>query len=244
MNEIGNSDLLFSLENVSLDGESRPVLDSVNLHLQPRQLYLIAGPSGGGKTSLLRLLNGLVYPSSGTVRYLGKDVCDYNQPSYRSEVVSISQEPVMFPGTVSDNIAVAFSYASNASKKMDDVEVLQLMDGLGLSRELLKQDVNILSGGEKQRVALIRSLILSPEVLLADEPTSALDPHSEEKVFEMFGRLKGSLSLVVVSHSTRFLTLADEIVLIARGKIIVKRKTIDAQQFKDFLEDEDGGRNG
>jgi len=244
MNEIGNSDSLFSLDNVSLDGESRPVLKSVNLHLKPLQLYLIAGPSGGGKTSLLRLLNGLVYPSSGTVKYLSKDVCSYNQPSYRSEVVSISQEPVMFPGTVSDNIAVAFSYASNASKKMDDAEVLQLMDRLGLNRGLLKQDVSRLSGGEKQRVALIRSLILSPKVLLADEPTSALDPHSEEKVFEMFVRLKGRLSLVVVSHSTRFLTLADEIVLIARGRIIEKRRTIDAQQFKDFLENEDGGRRG
>jgi ABC-type bacteriocin/lantibiotic exporter with double-glycine peptidase domain len=244
MDRTESSDDLFVLDEVGLTGTSGPVLQSINLTISPLKLYLIAGPSGGGKTSLLRLLNGLEYPSTGIVSYMGRDVCSYDQPTFRSEVVAMTQEPVLFPGTVSDNISVAFSYESNASKDRDDVKVSQFMQRLGLNGDILKQDVTRLSGGEKQRIALIRSLILNPKVLIADEPTSALDPLSEEKVLDMFTSLKGALSMVVVSHSTRILELADEVVLIARGRIVEKGVRIDERQFLEFLRTEDGGGNG
>ena len=235
------NEALFNLEAVNLDSHSHMILSDINLNLQPLQMYLIAGPSGGGKTSLLRLLNGLVFPTSGTIHYAGRPITGYDMPRLRSEVVMMAQEPVLFEGTVRDNVYFPFSFASNSAKKPDEEMLLQLVSTLGLSTTLFKRPINLLSGGEKQRVALARALLPKPKVLLADEPTSALDPLSEEKVIDMFIRLKGEISLVVVSHSTRFLDFADEIILISNGRIIDRRKTIDTDHFRKFLQEEDKG---
>ena len=234
---------LFSLEGVSLHSATGPILDRISLTLEPLKLYLIAGPSGGGKTSLLRLLNGLTSPTSGEVRYRGKLISEYDLPRLRSEVVMLTQEPVMAPGTVEDNIMAPFSFASNRSKVPNDDLVPQLIAELGLRVDILKQNVKILSGGEKQRVALIRALLPDPKVLIIDEPTSALDPLSEEKVIAALTRISTTVSLIVVSHSTRFLGIASEIILISAGKVVGRRKSIDAMQFREFLR-MDGGSDG
>jgi molybdate transport system ATP-binding protein len=122
---------------------------------------------------------------------------------------------------------------------MDERKMTALLSELGIGSAMLERGIEHLSGGEKQRVALVRALLPGPSVLLTDEPTSALDPLSEDKVINMLRRLKESISLIVVSHSTRFLDMADEIVLISGGRITDRRPEIDEAEFREFLEREE-----
>lgn len=230
---------LFSIDGVNLIGPSFSILKDITLEFEPLKLYLIAGPSGGGKTSLLRLLNGLSFPTSGEVRYRGRRIRDYDLPKLRSEVVMLTQEPVLSQGSARQNILAPFAFASNQLKNPRDERLLELSASLGLGPDMLDNDVSHLSGGEKQRIALVRAILPEPNVLLADEPTSALDPLSEERVIETLTRFKESVSLIVVSHSTRFLDIADEIILMSGGKVVDRRDSIDAAQFREFLKEEE-----
>lgn len=231
---------LFHIEDVELAGQSGNVLRDITISIYQKKLYLVAGPSGGGKTTLLKLLNGLIFPTSGCVCYRGKDIREYDLPELRSEVILMTQEPVLTQGTIRENIAAPFSFLSNCYKKMDEQRMADLLSVLGIGSNMLEREIEHLSGGEKQRVALVRALLPGPSVLLTDEPTSALDPLSEDKVIRMLKRLKESISLIVVSHSTRFLDMADEIVLISGGRITDRRSEIDEAEFREFLEREEG----
>jgi ABC-type polar amino acid transport system ATPase subunit len=117
--------------------------------------------------------------------------------------------------------------------------MLELLAELKLGTAILTQGINSLSGGEKQRIALMQAMLASPEVMLVDEPTSALDPRSEERVAAVLASLKGVVSLVVVSHSIHLLDIADEVILMAGGRIVERRSSIDAGQFMRFLETEE-----
>ena len=230
---------LFCIDGVNLIGPSFSILKDITLEFEPLKLYLIAGPSGGGKTSLLRLLNGLSFPTSGEVRYRGRRIRDYDLPKLRSEIIMLTQEPVLSQGSARQNILAPFAFASNRLKKPRDEHLLELSTRLGLASDMLGNDVSHLSGGEKQRIALMRAVLPEPKVLLADEPTSALDPLSEERVIETLTKFKESISLIVVSHSTRFLDIADEIILMSGGKVVDRRDSIDTVQFREFLKEEE-----
>jgi len=235
---------VLELRDVCLDGIDKRVLSSVSLRIDAQKMFLIAGPSGAGKTSLLRLLNLLTLPTSGEVLYRGVDACTYDPPVLRSEVVMLTQEPVMFPGTVMENLMIPVTYASNRDKRTDTSDAERFLAELGLGRELMKQDVSRLSGGEKQRVALARALMVRPKVLLADEPTSALDPVSEDKVISMFSRLSDEITVVVASHSLRLLRMADRVILLSNGELVETLDTIDEIRFREFLHIEEKKKDG
>ncbi len=243
MNEFPGHETLYSLSQVCLSGGGTTILDSIDLKLFSGKLHLMSGSSGSGKTSLLRLLNGMVTPDSGSVMYRGADLLSYDLPQLRSRVAMITQEPVMFPATVEQNIRIPLSYYANSSVEIDERNMIEMLSGLGLNSGILHKEAGSLSGGEKQRVAIVRAMILRPEVLLADEPTSALDQLSEQKVIELFNRLKGDMTQVVVSHSAGFLEIADKIILISGGRIVKECDSMTPAEFAEFLDEEDAGRN-
>ncbi len=185
---------------------------------------------------MLRLLNGLTFPTSGEVHYRGTPVSELSLPLFRSKVVMLSQEPILSGGTVYESIVAPFAFASNRSKNPSEDQIKQLLLRLDLSVDMLKQHTKKLSGGEKQRVALIRAVVIDPEVLLIDEPTSALDPLSEQRVIDVLASLRDRVSLIVVSHSSRLLDFADEIILMSNGTVVDRLKSIDEAQFRRFLE--------
>ncbi len=232
---------MYRLSKISLRGDNFTILDSIDLTLFSGKLHLIAGPSGSGKTSLLRLLNGMSTPASGSIVYRGEDLLSHDMTLLRSRVAMIFQEPVMFPGTVEHNMRIPLGYDVNRSIEVGERGVVKMLSELGLNRQALDQDAALLSGGEKQRVAIARALMLQPEVLLADEPTSALDQLSEQRVVELFDRLKGDMTLVVVSHSTRFLEMADRIILVSGGRIVTQCDSLTPAEFAEFLSDEGAG---
>jgi putative ABC transport system ATP-binding protein len=186
---------LFELRDVTLSRAGELVLRDVTAEI-PAGAACIAGPSGSGKSSLLRLLDRLRDPDSGEVRYRGQDVRSYDVLALRRSVSLVPQLPALIEGTVADNIRFA---ARLAGRSPDSAAVLE---HAGLDPSFADRDAARLSVGEQQRVMLARSLAQEPDVLLLDEPTSALDEAARTSVEQTLLRLRRDLgqSYVVVTH--------------------------------------------
>jgi putative ABC transport system ATP-binding protein len=182
---------LFELEAVTVTGVQRPRLDDVSLVLPDGGITVLQGPSGSGKSTLLRLLNRLEAPNAGAVRYRGEDLAGRDVLAHRREVGMVFQVPVLFPGTVADNLAVAEPEDPPAA----------LLERAGLPAAFLTRDAGTLSGGEAQRACIARALGTRPRVLLMDEPTSALDPEATLLIEQLARSLADEgVPIVLVSH--------------------------------------------
>ena len=191
----------FELRSVGQARAGRTVLQDVDVTIPQHLITVLVGPSGGGKTSLLRLLNRLDDPVRGDILFDGSPIVDYAVTELRRRVALVFQTPVMFPGTVSDNLAVAAELAGVQASQFDQQasEVMLLAE---LEPSLLERPGGELSVGQKQRVNLARALMTSPEVLLLDEPTSALDPETSRALMKTIASLSEvrRLTLVVATH--------------------------------------------
>jgi putative ABC transport system ATP-binding protein len=178
------------------------ILDSVNFELAPGELAWLSGPSGGGKSSLLRLMNRLAEPSGGRITFRGKPLEQWDPPVLRRRVALLPQSPVVLPGSVGHNLRLPFSFKAGRERPLPSEDRLErLLAGLGLEGLGLGQPVTGLSLGQKQRLALARMLLLEPEVLLLDEPVSALDPESRALVEQTAVAQAGQgRAVLLVSH--------------------------------------------
>jgi putative ABC transport system ATP-binding protein len=180
-----------------------PILRDVTLDLPRTAVTALIGPSGAGKTSLLRLLNRLDDPASGEVWFDGRPITSYPVAALRRRVGFVFQRATMFPGTVGDNLQAAVAVGppagTGAPEPPDPIAVLE---SVGLSAVFAKREAAQLSGGEQQRVSIARALMTRPEVLLLDEPTSALDPEAAEHLLATVGRLsrEHGVAVVMVTH--------------------------------------------
>lgn len=206
---------LFDLRAVSASRGGRQVLDDVSVTI-PDGATALLGPSGSGKSSLLRLLNRLSDPDSGTVEFEGDDVRSLDVLDLRRRAVLVPQLPAPLPGTVADNVRYGPSLCDR------DADVVSCLTRAGLDRAYAERDASELSVGEQQRVMLARALALEPRVLLLDEPTSALDEGARDAVEATLRRLRTrtSISIVVVTHDTaQARRLADHAVRIEAGRV-------------------------
>ena len=176
----------------------------------------LQGPSGSGKSSLLRLLNRLADPDGGTVRFRGRDVRSLEVLELRRKACLVPQLPAPLPGTVADNV----EYGPRLCGRAPDVP--RALALAGLAPEYASRDAGRLSVGEQQRVMLARALALEPEVLLLDEPTSALDEAARAAVEAALGRLRDQvgLSMVLVTHDRgQAERLAERTVELREGRV-------------------------
>ena len=172
------------------------VISSLDLKVQRGELITVMGPSGSGKSTLLRLINRLSEPDSGVIMLNGRDTRGYDPLELRRKIGMVFQIPIVFGGSVRDNIALGMKLWGSYI----DIEVLA--HDTGIPAALLDADALPLSVGEKQRVCIARALANQPEVLLLDEPTSSLDAVTAEKVEELLlgMRRERSLTVLWVTH--------------------------------------------
>ena len=180
------------------------LLDDISLRLEPGQRAALVGPSGSGKSLSLRALALLDPLDGGQVIWQGMAVADSYVPDFRRQVVYLQQRPALFAGTVELNLQQPFILKRNAHLKFDRARAVKLLSHVGRESDLLSRRREDLSGGESQLVALIRALLLDPQVLLLDEPTASLDSTSvravEDLVDQWHGGSPGERSLIWVSH--------------------------------------------
>ncbi|MDD4028573.1 MAG: ATP-binding cassette domain-containing protein [Caldisericia bacterium] len=178
----------------------------------------INGASGSGKSTLLSFLNGTKSPSSGLIYYKGQDILDIDIVKHRRNVVLVEQKPVLFPGTVYSNLIIGLQIQH---KKIPPENLLKnYLDDFHLSFSL-QESIYSLSGGEAQRVCIIRCLLLQPEVLLLDEPTSSLDENTADHVLHYLIQVhqRSSMNIIFSSHSEKLSSKADNIIQIAEKRM-------------------------
>jgi len=209
---------LLRAERLTREVDGIAIVENVSLELPAGDVLAVVGPSGSGKSSLLRLLNRLDEPTQGTVFVAGADYHHIPPRDLRRRIGLVSQAAVLFPGTVADNLRFG---PRQRGTEIGVPEVARLLQQVGLDGYETR-DVATLSGGEAQRVALARTLANEPDVLLLDEPTSALDEAARQRVEETIVTLIRSrtLTCVVVTHdAAQAARLGRRIMVMARGRV-------------------------
>ncbi len=180
---------------------TRDVITGLDLTLSAGDLRAVVGPSGSGKTTLLRALTGLAPLASGRLTLEGRALADWPPATWRRRVGMLPQRPVMFPGTVGDNLALPSTLRSAPLGAAVDLEPAALLDDLGLGGGMLDRPSDELSEGQTARVGLARALLAGPSVLLLDEPTAALDGDAADAVEGLLRRrAEQGLSVLWVLH--------------------------------------------
>lgn len=199
---------MFELREVSVQG----ILQIRKLSIPAQKVTCIMGPSGSGKSTLLRLLNALETPDSGEIFFQGQRIAEIHPVELRRQAVMVPQTPVIFSGSVKDNLLAGLELAEKPKASNDELD--RILRRVLLSKDL-KTPAEQLSGGEKQRLALARAMLLNPEAFLLDEPTSALDEDTADAVMKNFldYSRKHASTLVIVTHSKELAEhVADHIV--------------------------------
>lgn len=207
---------LFHLQDVRfLD-----VLHVDELTIERGKTTCIVGTSGAGKSTLVRLLNRMNPLTSGTITYEGVDLETIDPVTLRRDVVMLAQTPLLFKGTVEENVQKGVQFAEKEEKTKE--EMARALETVSLAIDGAT-DVAKLSGGEKQRVALARVLLMDPNVYLLDEPTSALDPGTEEEVMRAFleEAKRRQQTVLIITHSRDVAEqFADRIITVEKGRIV------------------------
>ena len=214
---------MIKFSHVSKDFDGKTVLKDADFTIEDNELFVLVGPSGSGKTTMLRMMNALELPSSGTVTVNDMDVEKTNLRKLRLNIGYVLQTGSLFPNlTVAQNIGVIAHM-----KKWDNKVIMQktneLLDRVGLPHdEYAKRIPADLSGGEAQRVGILRALVTQPKVILMDEPFSALDPISRAQLQDLVKELQQEFhnTIVFVTHDMHeALTLADRLCVVHNGDI-------------------------
>jgi phospholipid/cholesterol/gamma-HCH transport system ATP-binding protein len=242
---------LVEISQLTFSRNGRPIFDGVDINIVRGKVTAIMGPSGTGKTTLLRLIGAQLRPSSGRIAVAGESIHQLNQKSLyrlRKKMGMLFQSGGLFTHlNVFENVAFPLREHTQLTDDMIRTLVLLKLEMVGLrgAQELMPSE---LSGGMSRRVALARAIALDPELIMYDEPLSGQDPISMGVLIKLIRTLNDTLGLtsVIVSHDVaETLTIADYVYVIANGKIIGqgtpesinKDKTAQVRQFIDGLPD-------
>lgn len=219
-----DEDYVIEFDNIKFaykEGEN--VLNDVSFKIKNGENIAIVGSSGGGKTTIFRLLCGLYHASAGTYKLYGMDINEWNIESARENMALVSQDTFLFPGTIEENIRYGNINAThdevvNACK---DARIHDFIEGLTDGYEtVISEGGSQLSGGQRQRIAIARAILKNTPILLLDEPTSAIDEGTEQLIQDALDRLCKGKTSITIAHRLSTIKDADRIIVLQQGKIV------------------------
>ena len=190
---------IISLDNVSFSFKTKPIFDHFDLRVAPGEKVQIKGKSGTGKTTLFKLILGFVRPDKGMVLFNGEALDARSVWQARGSMAYVSQDMSIGEGRVKDFLADLLSYEANRKLNVSREQIIALFSEFSLSEDLYESSISNLSGGEKQRIAIIASILIDRPVYLLDEITSALDEALKKKIARYFMELKEK-TILIISH--------------------------------------------
>jgi len=209
---------IIRFDRVSVSVRDKTILSGISFMLCAGEKVVLYGKSGSGKSTVLKTLLGLLTVTGGTVYFQEKPLDSATIQSIRRHTVYIGQEPVLGADSVRDALLLPFQFKAQRTHKPTEARLLAVLEQLRLPASILKQQSSRISGGEKQRVALARGLLLGKHLYLLDEVTSALDMESKLAVFDVFANTE--LTVLSVAHDPDWLERCDRVLELENGRLI------------------------
>ncbi|HWK22777.1 MAG TPA: phosphate ABC transporter ATP-binding protein [Ureibacillus sp.] len=228
-----------SFENLSFKSDKLSILNKINGLFYKEKITTLVGPSGAGKSTLLKMCNGLLSPTSGEI-FIDNQPIDLIEPTIlRKKVGIVLQNAPILQGTVFENIALPLTLQQ---KKLTEKQAIFYLEVVGLDQSLLYREAEALSGGQKQKISIARSLVNKPEILLLDEITSALDPTSANEIEQLILRInhESSVTIIWITHNIEqakrigdytWIMMKGQLLESGESHILSTSKNIDVQQF-------------
>ncbi|MGG5462736.1 ABC transporter ATP-binding protein [Clostridium sp. B9] len=208
--------MMIQFNNVKYKG----ILSVNSLHIEEKKVNFIVGKSGGGKSTLLKLLNKIISPDNGEITYKEKNIEEIDSVELRKKIVMVPQNIIVFDGSVRENLLKGLELRKE--EFASDEVIKEILDVVCLEKDL-NENSSKLSGGEKQRLVLGRALLLNCEVLMLDEPTASLDEKTSEILIKNlidFSKKRG-ISLVIITHNLKLAErYSERIIEVEKGKSI------------------------
>lgn len=212
---------IIRFDRVSVAVREKTILSNISFALFPGEKAVLCGKSGSGKSSVLRAFIGLHAVASGGVYFQQMQLTPASVHTIRSATAYIGQEPILGAETVREALLLPFQFKTHRNQRPPDARLGEVLNRLHLSLDILKRKCSRISGGEKQRIALARGLLLGKSLYLLDEITSALDLESKQAVFDVFS--DPQLTVLSVAHDTEWLARCDRILELEAGRLVRER---------------------
>jgi ABC-type multidrug transport system fused ATPase/permease subunit len=203
------------------------ILKNFNLTVKGGEKIALVGKSGSGKTTIAKLVSGYMNPTSGTVLVDGQDLSEVSLKSYYKYIGYLTQEPMVFDGSIRENLLYAVSGPVPDEEiwealRKANCEFIDKMDNK-LETQIGEKGIR-LSGGERQRLAIAKLFLKNPEIIILDEPTSALDSFSEDLITKALNELFKGRTVIIIAHRLQTVKKADRILVIENGEIVEEGK--------------------
>jgi len=219
-----DKEIAVSFDSVSFSYGPVQVLKDASFHIHCGEFVALVGPNGSGKTTVLKLLFGLVAPASGTIELFGEKMSEGRRE--KKNLAYVSQQPPadnQFPITVRDIVRMGLLRPLSGYPK-DKKLIDEAMEKTGIA-DLAARPYRSLSGGQKRRALVARALAANPDLLVLDEPTANMDIESETRLYETLGSFKGKTTILIVTHDTEFVTsLTDRVLCLGNERKVVQHR--------------------
>ncbi len=206
------------LQKITVQRDGKTILHDISFNVRKGDKILIQGPSGGGKSTLLKAILGFAKGTSGDMYMDGQHIDGTSIRYLRNHFAYIGQNPLVFEGTVSDYLALPFTFTKNSREKPTSEQCRNTLVSLGFDPAILSKAYHFLSGGEQQRITIAQALLLKRDAYLLDEVTSSLDEGNIFRVIELF-TADPNQTLIAVSHNKEWQQYATRIITLESGRI-------------------------